>query len=450
VKTCFVSMPVGRKHDAQTGPTIDFDRVYNELVAPAIERAGLSIRSWRSVGAGTSIQTQALGDIITSDILLADVTTANPNVMYELGVRHATNRGPTVLLSAGAGSPPFYIAFLQRIIYDPVSDLDAPDALRARITQALRTAARRSEGSPLYEFFPGLRVELPEDLQISSRRGRVYPDLVKQTLKRTRVDGSGSQSVAAITEAEEALRASGEADPAAYLDVLRAYRNRSDWTGLIRVASSLPADVKDDPQAMQLTALALNRRSEPGDQERALSLMRRLIGETGGIGDAESLGITGRIYKERWKNDGNPDDLRSAATFYREAFDAQPNDYYTGFNSAALLFMQNSPASDAELSQLLPRVKEALQPRLDAEEPDYWALSSALEVAVMERRWIDASQLVQRILAIRPPQYACLASIESLERLGLRLTGADAQALAGIVEELRRYAQDEDEGDANY
>jgi hypothetical protein len=212
VKTCFVSMPVGQKHDAQTGATIDFDRVYNELVAPAIERAGLSIRSWRAVGAATSIQTQALSDIISSDILLADVTTANANVMYELGVRHAMNRGPTVLLGAGAAPPPFYVAFLQRIIYDPVSDLDGPDALRARITEALLTAARRSDGSPLYEFFPDLRVELPDDLQISSRRGRVYPDRVKQTLKRTRVEGSG-QAGAAIAEAEEALRASGEADP---------------------------------------------------------------------------------------------------------------------------------------------------------------------------------------------------------------------------------------------
>ena len=132
------------------------------------------------------------------------------------------------------------------------------------------------------------------------------------------------------------------------------------------------------------------------------------------------------------------------------AFDAQPNDYYTGFNAAALLFLQNSPPSDAELSLLLPRVKEALQPRLDSDEPDYWALSSALEVAVIERRWSDASQLAQRIRMTRPPQYACLASIESLERLGSRLAGADAEALVGIVEELRRYAQDEDDGDADF
>src|SRR5215218_10270669 len=109
-------MPIGRKLDAQTGAAIDFERVYNEVIAPSVERAGLSVRSWRSADAGTSIQTATLAAIISSDILLADVTTSNPNVMYELGVRHAMNRGPTVLLSAGTTPPPFYVGFLQRIV----------------------------------------------------------------------------------------------------------------------------------------------------------------------------------------------------------------------------------------------------------------------------------------------------------------------------------------------
>jgi hypothetical protein len=178
--------------------------------------------------------------------------------------------------------------------------------------------------------------------------------------------------------------------------------------------------------------------------------MRHLVDETGGTGYAESLGIVGRIYKVRWNSNGGPDDLRSAATFYRRAFDAQPNDYYTGSNAAALLFLQNSPDSDAELGQLLPRVREALQPQLDSQESDYWALSSALEVAVIERRLGDAAQLVQRMLTLRPPRFACVTSVESLERLGSRLAGTDAKELEGVVEPLRRYAHDEQDDDADF
>ena len=34
-------MPLGRRHDAQAGASVDFDRVYRELVVPAVEEAGL-------------------------------------------------------------------------------------------------------------------------------------------------------------------------------------------------------------------------------------------------------------------------------------------------------------------------------------------------------------------------------------------------------------------------
>lgn len=446
MKTCFVSMPVGQQQDRLTGAVIDFDLVYAELVAPALERASLSARSWRSADAGTSIQKQALGDIISSDILLADITTANPNVMYELGVRHAANRGPTVLLRGGHGQPPFYVGYLQAIVYDPLADLAEPEPLRARLSEALRSAARRSEGSPLYEFFPALRVELPADLVAHDREHRVYPERVKRTLSQSRSSRS-SKGAADVAAAEEALRTVPDAAPAAYLDLLRAYRDRSDWNGLIRAASTLPPDVEADPQTMQLLALALNRRSESGDQERAVALMRRLIDETGG--DAETFGIIGRIHKERWKGIMDPADLKDATRYYRRAFDLQPTDFYTGFNAASLLFLQNDAMADAELAVLLPRVKDALQPHLITDDADYWALSTAIEVAVIERNWSDAQQFVERALAVGAPQHAFLTSVDSIERLGSRLHGGDAQALAAVVQNLKRGPQQEDDGDAD-
>ena len=263
---------------------------------------------------------------MSSDVLLADVTTANPNVMYELGVRHASNRGPTVLLHAGGGRAPFYVSYLQMILYDPLGDLTHPDAVRARITETLRTAARRSDGSPLYEFFPELRVELPAGLRSAAQEARRYPDLVKSTLKRaarTLLPGGRRIDVEA---AEGVLRSTPDAEPAAYLDVLRAYRNDSQWEQLIRAADSLPTELEQEPQVMQLVALALNRRSEAGDQDRAVALMRRLVDETGG--DAETFGILGRIYKERWKTSGAITDLRGAVESYRRGFELQPTELH--------------------------------------------------------------------------------------------------------------------------
>jgi hypothetical protein len=438
VKTCFVSMPVGRR-PSQTGALLDFDRIYAELVAPAIERANLTIRSWRDSSAGASIQKQALGDIMSSDILLADVSTANPNVMYELGVRHAANRGPTVLMCATSAQLPFYVAFLQSILYDPVDDLANPEPIRSRLVEALRAASRRAEGSPLYEFFPGLRVELPPDLHVSDR-ARAYPEQAKRRLAR-RSPTAAPRQRAEVRAAEEELRGTDDVSPAAYLDLLRAYRDASDWDGLIRAASDLPPAVADDPQVLQLTALALNRRSQPGDQERAVGLMRRLVDETGG--DAETFGILGRIYKDRWRATNDRDALENAIACYRRGFELQPTDYYTGFNAAALLFMQNEPSADAELSSLLPKVKAVLQERLASEKIEYWELSVAIEIAVMEHDWAEARSLLERALALQPPAWSRMSSVESLERLGRRLEGADAVALQAIVESLHTGVEQE-------
>lgn len=442
MKNCFVSMPLGTKQDARTGLTVDFDRVYAEIVAPAIEAAQLSIRSWRSASAGASMQKQALGDIMSSDILLADVTTANPNVMYELGVRHASNRGPTVLIGAAGGLSTFYVEFLQTIIYDPVEDLSRPEAFRSRLSEALRTAARRAEGSPLYEFFPGLRVELPAGLGAAIRRGRAYPEPVQRALTRKATKPHGRQR-ADVKEAEEVLRATEDASPAAYLDLLRAYRDASDWDGLIRAAETLPSDVAEDPQALQLLALALNRRSEGGDQDRAVALMRRLVDETGG--DPETFGILGRIFKDRWRTTHDPTDLKEAVSDYRRGFELQPNDFYTGFNAVALLFIQNEPAADAELAGLLPRVKEVVQQRLTSGETDYWVFSVALEIAVIERDWSGAGTLLDRALALRPSAWVRESSAESLERLGRRFDGPDADALSSLIGRLSQDPAPEDE-----
>jgi tetratricopeptide (TPR) repeat protein len=447
MKTCFVSMPLGQRADLQTGSVVDFDRVFVELVVPAVEEAQLRLLSWRSrAPVATSVQKQTLGDIMSSDVLLADVTTANPNVMYELGVRHAANRGPTVLLWASGGQPPFYVGYLQMILYDPLADLAHPEAARSRITEALRMATRRSDGSPVYEFFPQLRVELPAELRSADREHRSYPDRVKRTLDRSRSVVSHQRRNADVATAEEILRGTPDAAPAAYLDVLRAYRDASRWDELVRVAESLPAELERDPQVMQLVALALNRRSGPGDQDRAVAIMRKLVAETGG--DAETFGILGRIYKERWRSSGRVEDLEEAAACYRRGFELQPRDYYTGFNAAALLFLRNDPAADVALAALLPRVKAVLQERLGPDETDYSVFSVAVEIAVMERQWTDAQALADRALALNPPRWMRVTSAESLARLGARLGGPDAESLRDVIVRFEQGAGPEDDEDA--
>jgi hypothetical protein len=81
-------MPFGIKPGAD-GKLIDFNRVYREYIAPALEAAGLELfRADEEIPAG-DIRTDMFQELLVADLVVADLSIDNPNVWYELGVRRA-------------------------------------------------------------------------------------------------------------------------------------------------------------------------------------------------------------------------------------------------------------------------------------------------------------------------------------------------------------------------
>src|SRR5690349_13257066 len=104
---CFVLMPFGKK-PAANGMVVDFDAVYAEMIAPAIGAAGLEPLRADHELAGGMIHKPMYERLILCEYAVADLTTANANVFYELGLRHAVRQASTVLLFAeGLGALPF-------------------------------------------------------------------------------------------------------------------------------------------------------------------------------------------------------------------------------------------------------------------------------------------------------------------------------------------------------
>src|SRR5438046_8767627 len=119
---CFVLMPFGKKPGA-AGTTIDFDAVYKYLVAPAISAAGLEPLRADEEQTGGIIHKPMFERLILCEFAVADLTTANANVFYELGLRHAVRPASTVLVFAeGGGQLPFDVAPLRAIPYKLVPD----------------------------------------------------------------------------------------------------------------------------------------------------------------------------------------------------------------------------------------------------------------------------------------------------------------------------------------
>lgn len=158
-KRCFVIMPFGTKVHPYTGEEIDFDAVYSDLIVVALDGIlDAYSRSDSSTAAGL-IHSEMISDILSADVAIVDITTANPNVLYELGVRHAAKRSGTVVIKRKGDQIPFNIGGIRAFEYpnddDPIARQDFIELLRSSIQSAINGG---EVDSLVHGLFRGLNV----------------------------------------------------------------------------------------------------------------------------------------------------------------------------------------------------------------------------------------------------------------------------------------------------
>jgi len=112
---CFMIMPYGikpsQRPDSATAPDqIDFNRLWTSAFEPAIRQLGYDpVRADQDLGA--AIIKEMIERLAISDLVIADVTTPNGNVYYEVGVRHAAKPTDCVMVAADWTRPLFDINY---------------------------------------------------------------------------------------------------------------------------------------------------------------------------------------------------------------------------------------------------------------------------------------------------------------------------------------------------
>src|SRR6516164_405914 len=137
----FVAMPFGVKPGID-GQPIDFNRVYGEYIAPALEAAGLeAFRADEEIRAG-DIRTDMFQELLVADLVIADLSIDNPNVWYELGVRHALRARGVVLVSGGGVPTAFDVYTDRKVRYGLTGDGPDPVTIeedKRRLTEMVKT-----------------------------------------------------------------------------------------------------------------------------------------------------------------------------------------------------------------------------------------------------------------------------------------------------------------------
>jgi len=111
-KTCFVISQIGTVDSEVRRKS---DGLINAAIRPALEKLDYEVKAPLDIMAPGSITDQLINELLKADLVIANLTELNPNVMYELAVRHAA-RLPVISLAENGTELPFDIK-MERIIY---------------------------------------------------------------------------------------------------------------------------------------------------------------------------------------------------------------------------------------------------------------------------------------------------------------------------------------------
>jgi tetratricopeptide (TPR) repeat protein len=162
---CFVVMPFGKKSLKDgSGDVYDFDKVYRVIMQRAIRLAGLEpIRADERKGSNI-IHTDMFKDLRDQSVVLADLSLENPNVFYELGIRHVMSSRGTVLMCRHGSELPFDVKLSRVIFYKyDGANLDWEEAERVvqELQFALEQAKRGIPDSPVYALLESVLRDQP-------------------------------------------------------------------------------------------------------------------------------------------------------------------------------------------------------------------------------------------------------------------------------------------------
>lgn len=453
-------MPFGTKPDPTGRPDIDFDAVYEKGIRPAIEAVGMDPIRADAEKTGGIIHKPMFERLLLCEYAIADLTTANPDVFYELGVRHTARPSTTLPIFATHQPIPFDVNYLRALPYElgANNEFGATEssalvaALSKRLGQ-LREVVRREDAvdSPVFQLLgawePGDIARLKTDVFRDQVR---INDELKGRMTRAR-SLSPDQGFEALKEIESGLGPLDVQEAGIVVDLMLSYRALSAWTGMISLHENMPEALKHQVLVREQLAFALNRRAgkedNAQDRSRALEILEVVEDERGP--SSETCGLIGRIYKDYWAEALQKDDTRTARghlkraiSAYLRGFEADSRDAYPGINAVTLLDIRGDERSLVQRDHLVPVVRFAVEQRLRGKEPDYWDHATMLELAVLASDEEAADDQLDSALAIIREKWEPETTARNLRLIqdARKGRGEDTGWLDGIIEALESKA----------
>lgn len=318
-KICFVIMGFGKKTDYINGKTYDLDKTYFNIIKPTIEELDyICVRSDEISHTGY-IDKHMYSLLVHADLVIADISTFNPNAMYELGIRHASKPYKTIILAEDSilsGYHPFDINHIAALTYKHLGD-DIGYTEVVRIKDRLKEIILKSAAvtdSPLYTFLTNMNVHQLSDIE-----------------KEEIVELIAADEVFIAKKTEEAMKLMNNDR---FIDAYYIWKELNE---------------KSPNEISYIQKMTISRyKSKHPDERTALEEAKTIISRISlDNNDPETLGISGAISKKIFLLNGDKYVLEQAIEQYEKGYKLNKN-YYNGENYATCIELMHEIEENKE------------------------------------------------------------------------------------------------------
>ncbi len=398
----FVVMPFGIKDG------IDFDRVYDEYIKPALEQEGYDVfRADEELKAG-EIRTDMFQELLLADLVVADLSIDNPNVWYELGVRHALRARGIVLIQSKRVYQPFDLYTDRKLHYhlkdgapDPAC-LDDDRKLLGLMARNTMSSWKGDRISPVYKLLPNLQEPDWKSLRIGAvlefwQRYDAWErhlELARKSVNIGNILLLADEAPVAAFRSDAWLRA-GRA-------LLKACRYDFALEQLEKGLSINPGNLgglQDKGICLQRLAAA----KKPGyTLDNARMHYQVILKEERYSRDPETWALLGRVDKDAWieswrqphttsgkmRQAAAEEDalLRNAIESYTRAYRFNPAHYYSGINALTLMCLYRHLTGEKRYDREIDIMSGAVRYAAECEEDPgnvFWARATIGDLEVL-------------------------------------------------------------------
>ncbi|MBH0108586.1 hypothetical protein I6E81_00210 [Salinibacterium sp. NG22] len=407
----FVAMGYGEKFDPTQRITYDLDSIFHRVYQPVLETLNLNwTRADLEIDSGI-IHIGMIENLANSDLVIADLSTLNFNVAYELGVRHALAPHSTVLvnpqISGTHSSPPFDVNFIRSVTFErdvELTDEQAEFAIRRLLPVASEAVLNSSQDSPVYTWF-----DLDDVPRPHIQRSEIAPALareleVRQIVNSALLSSDTEPMLSAAAAVADANDLKVETRKGLRLQLASALIDETAYSEAAELLELEPEDAEAPLHRVWLQKLimAYRRMAEnEGDPVRADELFDRAehhihIAINSHSCDSETFGIYGGFLKRKLTREHTEIGpvaakalFQSMRTQYQIGFEREPS-FYTGVNltMATRLEMRLTDTHVDDLKHVFKEsliVSKFLARHAMKESPrDFWAAASHAELLLHE------------------------------------------------------------------